>query len=337
MIPRFKLPLASLLGVVLGATAFACKPATAEAHRPYAGPAHSYPDPAHRFSVTLERPGGGSLPTYWYQGAVYVAGDRGARYNIRVSNHTAGRVEAVVTVDGRDAISGELGDYRRQRGYVIEPYGDVLIEGFRQSMAHVAAFRFSDVVDSYSARRGTPQHVGVIGVAVFTERKRARRRRPGPVTTAPPRRYYEPYDDDARYGAGAEARESGRSKAKPRGGSAPAADAADAEAPAAKSESRRRRGGYGAGEFAPPPMPQSELGTEYGETQYSSVREVRFKRRNRRKPDFMAIIHYDSVRGLRARGVPVDWPGRPPHYYGPDPQPFPGTRDFAPPPPPRRY
>jgi hypothetical protein len=52
---------------------------------------------------------------------------------------------------------------------VIEAYGSVVIEGFRQSLDQVAAFRFTDIGNSYSARRGSGQHVGVIGVAVFKE------------------------------------------------------------------------------------------------------------------------------------------------------------------------
>ena len=104
---------------------------------------------------------------------------------------TGERVEAVVTVDGRDVVSGELGNYKRQRGYVIEAYGSVVIEGFRQSLDQVAAFRFTDIGNSYSARRGSGQHVGVIGVAVFKEyQPRRARPQPTPIATRP---YYEPY------------------------------------------------------------------------------------------------------------------------------------------------
>ena len=59
-------------------------------------------------------------------------------------NRTHQRIEAVVTVDGRDVISGQVGDYTKQRGYVIDAYDSVLIEGFRRSMNTVAAFRFTN-------------------------------------------------------------------------------------------------------------------------------------------------------------------------------------------------
>ncbi len=120
--------------------------------------------------VIVEAPEGGSFATAQHRGTHFVAGELGERYNVRLVNDSAERLEVVVSVDGRDVLSGKLGDFVRQRGYVLPPFGDVVVDGFRRSTQDVAAFRFSAVRDSYSARRGTPQHVGVIGVAVFRER-----------------------------------------------------------------------------------------------------------------------------------------------------------------------
>ena len=83
----------------------------------------------------------------------------------------------------------------------------------------------------------------------------------------------------------------------------------------------------------------ARLGTEYGESTYSSVREVSFTRKHKRRPDAILTVYYDSLDGLRARGVPVD----PPPYYPPTPNPQPWPADdgrhnqYAPPPPVRRY
>ncbi|MBC8072946.1 MAG: hypothetical protein IAG13_31780, partial [Deltaproteobacteria bacterium] len=63
-------------------------------------------------------------------------------------------------------------------------------------------------------------------------------------------------------------------------------------------------GGAGAG-FAPPPVPRNELGTEYGESRASSVYEAEFKRKHKRRPETIISVHYDSARGLEARGVPI--------------------------------
>jgi hypothetical protein len=306
------------------AGAFACNPQVAAAHEPISERPYDYNYNnnyvSQDISVELVSPSGG-LSSYWHQGVSYVEGRMGERYNIRLTNHSGARVEAVVTVDGRDVLSGDLGDYRKHRGYVLEPYASVTIEGFRQSLDYVAAFRFADVRSSYSSLRGTPQHVGVIGVATFKEQQ-ARRwgRAPQPVAP-PPRPYYEPY---------------GGARDERSRGDAPAAESApQASAPARKSSADESVGYGGSASFAPPPR-GNRLGTEYGETTYSSVREVSFKRDNPRRPDGVITMYYDSREGLRARGVPVD-PPPPPVYYNPpyNPQPFPDSR-FAPPPP-RRY
>lgn len=309
--------------LLLGAAVFACGPGVAEAHRPWTDTGQTVAPPWGReVSLTVESGYGGALPTYQHGGSVFVAGQMGERYNLRVRNNSGERVEAVVTVDGRDVVSGQLGNYKTQRGYVLEPYGSVLIEGYRQSLDHVAAFRFTDVGDSYSSRWGTPQHVGVIGVAVFKEYqpRKIRRQPPAPIATRP---YYEPYygDYDA---AGRSAGEAG-----PPPADAPAAKSA----PAPMGGSRRAEA---ANEYSPSP----QLGTQYGETTYSSVREVTFERRHKRRPDVMMTVYYDSAENLRRRGVIVDpyfSPPPPPH----DPRPFPATSErhnqYAPPPPTRRY
>ena len=94
----------------------------------------------------------------------------GARYTLRMANHSSRRVEAVVSVDGRDAINGRPGDFRTNRGYLIPAWGSVDIDGWRISQSEAAAFRFSSVPHSYAAQTGSAREVGVIGVAMFPER-----------------------------------------------------------------------------------------------------------------------------------------------------------------------
>jgi hypothetical protein len=125
---------------------------------------------------------GSPAPTFWHDGENYVMGHTGERYIIRVHNHTGRRIEAVVTVDGRDAIDGKSGDFQRKRGYLVPAWGQVDLDGWRLSQSQAAAFRFSSVADSYAARTGNAREVGVIGVAVFPER--IYRPRPVPVSTA---------------------------------------------------------------------------------------------------------------------------------------------------------
>src|SRR5580692_12334120 len=110
------------------------------------------------------------VPTYTHDGDSYLLGQLGARYTLRGANHSGRRVEAVVSVDGRDVIDGKPADFRGKRGYLVPAWGSVDIDGWRISHAEAAAFRFSSVADSYAARTGSAREVGVIGAAIFPER-----------------------------------------------------------------------------------------------------------------------------------------------------------------------
>ena len=242
--------------------------------------------------------------TYEYGGGTYVLGQLGARYTLRVANHSGRRVEAVVSVDGRDAIDGRPADFRGKRGYLIPAWGSVDIDGWRISHSQAAAFRFSSVPDSYAARTGNAREVGVIGVAVFPERYV-----PPPPPVYYPRRPYElpeserSYDDslsggglrDKSYGpppasphASAESKGKGGGDMGRRAEAAPAADAAAQAAPA-----KRSRPG---------------LGTEYGEAVSSPIYEVEFVRANFSRPAALLGAHYNDHDGLLAMGIPVDSP-----------------------------
>jgi hypothetical protein len=260
-------------------------------------------------SLVVEHPGGEQFQMFPHGSAMYVAGEEGSQYALRLVNNTAERLEVVVTVDGRDVVSGELGDFKKQRGYVIEPFASVPVEGFRTSLESVAAFRFASLGASYSARRGTPQHAGVIGVAVFREKPSKEKHEPIAVA---PRPYFE--SGESRAPAGEPFPGSSTQK---RSVSGSADEDAAASAPA---ESEAREGGA----FAPdsPPTsaaPHHELGTEFGEAQLSSVSQVEFKRQHKRKPDAFLTLYYDTIEGLEARGIV---PGSQAIGFG-DPDPFP--------------
>jgi hypothetical protein len=129
---------------------------------------------------------GTPLPTFASAGRQCVMGRDGERYAIQIVNDSGGRVEAVATVDGLDAMDGGSGSFAK-RGYVLDPWSSYRIDGFRRSEGEVAAFRFGAVAESYAARTGDDSNVGVIGVAFFAERG-ARRLRATPF----PGRFAEP-------------------------------------------------------------------------------------------------------------------------------------------------
>jgi hypothetical protein len=114
---------------------------------------------------------GGTLPRTPYSGREYIAGQPGHRFSVSMRNLTGERVLAVLSVDGVNAISGQTAG-ASQAGYVLEPWQQVEIRGWRKSYSDVAEFYFTHLADSYAARTGRPQNVGVVGVAAFRERRR---------------------------------------------------------------------------------------------------------------------------------------------------------------------
>jgi hypothetical protein len=103
-------------------------------------------------------------------GQSFVVGESGHRYSIVLHNRTDHRFEVLLSVDGLDVMDGKSASFAK-RGYILDAFGDLEVEGFRQSTDTVAAFRFGSVSNSYAAKKhGDTRNVGVIGVALFHER-----------------------------------------------------------------------------------------------------------------------------------------------------------------------
>ena len=98
----------------------------------------------------------------------WITGEPGHEYDLRIRNCADVRVLAVISVDGVNVITGQSAS-PSQSGYVLEPGEHLTVEGWRKSMEHTAAFVFTDPADSYAARTGRPNDLGVIGVALFRE------------------------------------------------------------------------------------------------------------------------------------------------------------------------
>ena len=245
------------------------------------------------YEIELVDGAGRTLPTYAHRGRFYVEGAVGERYGIRVRNPTASRIEAVVSVDGLDVIDGEMASTGK-RGYVIAPYADVTITGFRVSTQAVAAFRFSSVSRSYAGRKGVARNVGVIGVAIFAERRSEPLILPdSPVAT---RDRGGDLDDGYRgdRGEASESRRappSSRSSRRPSVGAAGEAESAPSAEPCCGPRHR--------------PSERPGLGTEFGERRHSAVGFTRFERAHPSTPTAYAELRYNDGAGLAALGIDV--------------------------------
>lgn len=125
----------------------------------------------------VDRASGRELPVVRHAGRRYVAGRPGAEFAIAIRNLAGEDLLAVTAVDGVNVVSGRTAT-TSQGGYVLAPGERLVIGGWRKSLDETAAFYFTRLDDSYAARTGRPEDVGVVGVALF------RRRVPDPPPAA---------------------------------------------------------------------------------------------------------------------------------------------------------
>ena len=133
-----------------------------------------------------------TLPVYFHEGRYYVAGKPGNEYQVNIRNTQPGEILSVIAVDGVNAVSGETANWS-QTGYVLSPYTSFGVKGgVRICSGPPRSFSPNSKTRTRRAP-ARPDHVGVIGVAVF--RKRAEppvsinrfneRRRQGAADDAP--------------------------------------------------------------------------------------------------------------------------------------------------------
>jgi len=252
--------------------------------------------------AVVDRDTGETLRAYSHHGKVYVAGMPGHRYSVRMTNRTSGRVLTVLSVDGVNAITGQTAS-TSQSGYVLSPWESAEIAGWRKSDDEIAQFNFTSLPDSYAARTGRPANVGVIGVAVFTERVYRRDR-----------------EDDLSRNEAPPAPASSASEGLAGGAQAPAADAAKSVAQPAPREAQAEKRAFGG------IAKDERLGTGHGAREYSHIDTTTFER-STSWPAEQVSIYYDSYRNLVAQGI-IERP-----IARQDPQPFPNG--FVPDPPSR--
>ena len=267
-------------------------------------PAYAPPSPNPRLVQldVFDRTDGTSLPVYAKDGRHYIVGAPGHEYALRIRNNTAARVLVVTSVDGVNVISGDTAS-PNQSGYVLDPWGTVEIMGWRKSLERTAAFFFTEHQNSYAARTGRPNNVGVIGVAVFREK----------VQQISPR----DLGFDRRQAPAAA------------GARAPASSAQNLESPTAapaareldSAEQASRRDAYDESSRT-----LGRLGTGHGRNEASRVRVVSFERATVAPTETVAI-QYDRRENLVTLGV---LPAPTPYITRREPEPFPGAMRFAP-------
>jgi hypothetical protein len=252
-----------------------------------------WPSPPLATLDVVDRTSGASLAVHEKDGRRYIVGTPGHEYAIRIRNDSRERILAVTSVDGVNVVSGETAS-PDQSGYVVDAGDSVEIAGWRRSLERTSAFYFTDLGDSYAARTGRSADVGVIGLALFRERR--------PALVQQPLRDKIAAHDAARH-------ERGDMPASP--------------APTAQAEAERHAAEAGASGNAADAAPRtlsSKLGTGFGRDETSHAKRVRFERASTSPAETIAI-QYDRRENLVAMGVlPA------PRYAQRMPDPFPALR-----------
>jgi hypothetical protein len=114
---------------------------------------------------------------YAARGRRYIEALERAEYELRIHNPTGGRVAMALAVDGMNTIDARHSNAWEARKWVIEPYGTINVRGWQMSADNARRFYFTTERDSYGAKIGQTQNLGVISAVFFRERR--------PVTIMP--------------------------------------------------------------------------------------------------------------------------------------------------------
>ena len=255
---------------------------------------------------------GHSAKEYGFRGNSYVEGREGSEFEILLTNNSHERVLAVLSVDGKDCITGKDCDINGSGGYVIPEFSHIKIPGWRLNNDEVAKFVFSSPEKSYAAAIDGDQkelNIGVIGCAIFRERK-------GIFWSG------NTVDGNGIYnkgllrgtavldaiGTNATYTTSSMMDVAPMAASGSVANVCDAS-------SYTTNASYGTN--APNVLSQNSIGVGFGKKQEQKVQETNFARCS--EAECSLILYYDTRDGLKAKGVPLV------PTISVAPQPFPAT------------
>lgn len=110
------------------------------------------------------------------EGHSFIEAIIGQPYVLVVKNLTGGRIEVVTSVDGLNTLQNEVAAWSN-RGLVLFPYRTGRFTGWQLNDKEATDFVFVDPISHLTVAQqvtGSDQNLGVIGVAVFTEKERYR-------------------------------------------------------------------------------------------------------------------------------------------------------------------
>ena len=269
---------------------------------------HDWNDPSVRYNDTWVdgrlvdvqlRVDGVEAPLFYAPGRFdrhYVQAFAGRNYSVVLKNNTGRRVAVLLAVDGLNVVNGEMSNLRSTEPmYVLGPWEQSTIRGWRSSLNEIRKFVFVDERKSYAQRTGQANSdMGWIRVLAFREqvawwdnnlqRDKRQYREDGPASQLPPLDH-TPVP---------RSREEAKKDAAPAPQVKGEAPQTNGRAVAPEEQDNMARGDEGG---------QSFPGTGWGDRREDRVRRVQFT------PEAVAldriVFRYEYASGLRALGIDV--------------------------------
>lgn len=109
-------------------------------------------------------------PAYVHHGTTYIEALRGSDFTIRLRNPNAHRVAVALSVDGLNTIDAKHTDAWSAAKWVLGPYETAEIAGWQVNDRTARRFYFTGERDSYGARLGQTENLGIIEAVFYRER-----------------------------------------------------------------------------------------------------------------------------------------------------------------------
>ncbi len=286
---------------------------------------------------------GKPVTEYIHQRKAFIEGREGSEFELRVKNNLGQRVLIVPSVDGLSVMDGQEASSQSQ-GYVLSPWQEMLIPGWRLDNDGVARFIFEDMKASYAEQVGKGSNRGVIGLKAFAEKVVYRRApdpfpiwvqpepwQPRPIIWTTDNTIYH-YDghqligsNTTVYGASSGTKtavDGDTLSLKSSGGvsancsSTPTMGESTIQNCSAEVKTRSAVRKKVSVNFVQEAEPAEDIGVGFGEAAEHKVQEVTF---NRGRSVATFAIYYDSRKGLEKRGITVV------SNQKPLPEPFPAS------------
>jgi hypothetical protein len=99
----------------------------------------------------------------------YIQAYKGKEYSIRLSNDSPERVAVALSVDGLNTIDAKHTTARQATKWVLDPWEQLVIDGWQVGSDHARHFVFTSEESSYGAWLGETRNLGNISAVFFRE------------------------------------------------------------------------------------------------------------------------------------------------------------------------